>query len=148
MTHRILLIFGLLSLQGCSYAIEMAFYNNTDNEITICNLNLKKPTCQTVAAQSLINVTLVGDIYSPQLNFNIGALNQERMYSFNVEYPEQASEVYCKTHFITAKVCDIPVQYEPSGNLYWAGEKFELPVSDFPDQPSGFPVVPIDELST
>ena len=35
--------------------------------------------------------------------------------------------------------CDVPVQLEPDGLLYWVGAAATMPVQTFPAQPPGFP---------
>ncbi len=75
---------------------------------------------------------------------NLGQYTREGhigTYVFNFgPYPEHASDLYCEGIF--QKRCDIPVQFERNGLLYWGGKSEGLPIEEFPKQPKGFPVEP------
>ena len=129
------------SLQGCSFLVDLAFFNNTDTPVEVCNLNLTTPKCQTVQAKSLEKITLVADKQVFAWTYSISQGSKKGVYEFEFgQYPEHASEVYC--HGLFMRVCDIPVQYEKNGMLYWGGKNNELPVQVYPEQPEGFPVKP------
>ena len=137
----ILLVLTALSLQGCSFLVDLAFFNNSNEKIEICNLNLKETSCQSIEPKTLAKVLLVGDQASESWRFSIAGKGEKRIYEFKFgPYPEHASDVYCEG--ILQKRCDIPVQYESNGLLYWGGKSTKLPVSEFPNQPQGFPVEP------
>jgi len=137
----ILLLF--VSLQGCIVLVDLAFYNNTDKKIEVCNLNLKEPACQTILAKSLVKVPLVGDIRLDAWYLTIKSKKSSLLYKikFPGQYPELASNIYCQGIFNNR--CDIPAQYEENELLYWGGKSQELPVKEFPEQPKGFPVKPL-----
>lgn len=140
-TKYILLFFVALSLQGCSFLVDLAFFNNSSEEIEICNLNQRLPACQSIEPKTLLKVPLVGDLPAETWRFSIYRKGKEAVYEFKFgPYPVHASNVYCVGIF--QKRCDIPVQYESSGLLYWGGKSTKLPVSEFPNQPQGFPVEP------
>ena len=137
----ILIILAVQSLQGCSFLVDLAFFNNSSEKIEICNLNLNEVSCLNVEPKTLTKVLLVGDKPAASWRFSITKGGERKVYEFKFgPYPEHASDVYCEGTF--QKRCDIPVQYESNGFLYWGGKSAKLPVSEFPDQPQGFPVEP------
>jgi len=137
----LLIVLAALSLQGCSFLVDLAFFNNSSEKIEICNLNLEESTCQSIEPKTLAKVLLVGDQPAESWRFSIARRGEIEIYEFKFRpYPEHASDVYCKGIF--QKRCDIPVQYESNGFLYWGGKSTKLPVSEFPAQPQGFPVEP------
>lgn len=140
--RNLVVLLGLLpQLQGCSFLVDMVFFNNSEDSVEVCNLNLIEPSCQVVMAKSLSKMRIVGDRPESSWRISISQGNKKGIYKLVFRpYPEDASEVYCEG-FIR-KQCDIPVQYEPSGLLYWGGKNSELPVEVFPNQPRGFPVEP------
>jgi hypothetical protein len=130
-----------LSLSGCSFLVEVILFNNSDSSIEICNLNHTNQRCQIIEPKSSNKVLLVADKKANAWSYGITKLNETKVYSFAFEpYPAQASNIYCQGFFM--KKCDIPLQYEPNGFLYWAGKNQELPTIIFPNQPPGFPVAP------
>ncbi len=139
---RVLLILTISGLlQGCSFLVDLAFFNNSNDRIEVCNLNLKAPQCQSIESKSMSKVLLVADMPSNAWRFSISRSSGKGIYDFSFgPYPEHASEVYC-VGFIQ-KRCDIPVQYEEDGLIYWGGKEVRLPVEKFPNQPKGFPVGP------
>jgi hypothetical protein len=139
--RNILLFFVALSLQGCSLLVDLAFFNNSSEKIEICNLNQREPSCQSIEAKTMSKVLLVGDRPAEAWRFSIDRRGEKAIYEFKFgPYPEHASEVYCEGVF--QKRCEIPVQYESNGFLYWSGKSTKLPVSEFPNQPQGLPVEP------
>jgi len=141
MVRRMSIFLLIMSIQGCSFLVDMAFYNNSDHPIEICNLNLTTPKCQTIQAKTLAKITLVGNKKMDAWNFSISSGKAKKMYTFKFgQYPEHASEIYCDGVF--QEICDIPIQYEQNGWLYWGGKDKELPVREFPKQPKGFPAKP------
>lgn len=130
-----------LALSGCSFQVEMVLFNNSDARIQVCNLNYTVPICKIIEPKSSLKILLTGDKLSPSIIYSIKGSGEERTYRFDFEpYPAQASEIYCQG--FPMKRCDIPLQYEPDGLLYWAGKDQTLPVERFPAQPPGFPVSP------
>ncbi len=128
-------------IQGCSFLVELAFFNNSGRAVEVCNLNLDTPSCQTITANRLEKVLLVSDRAAELWRYEIKTGDNSDIYEFKFgTYPEHASEVYCRS-FIQ-KRCDIPVQLERNGLLYWGGKSNELPVKEYPSQPKGFPVAP------
>lgn len=141
MIRVFLLICTSILLQGCSFLVDLAFYNNTGSRIEVCNLNLEESNCQQINGGALAKVLLVGDKPARSWRFSIEASGEVGIYEFEFgAYPTHASDVYCEG--LVWKRCDIPVQYEANGLLYWAGKKKEFPVLQFPKQPGGFPVEP------
>jgi len=139
--RSIVSIVVLLILQGCSFLVDLALFNNSDESIVICNLNLKEPSCLTMGAKTLKKVLLVADQSASSWRFSITREGKKGIYEFEFgTYPEHASEIYCEGVF--QKRCDIPLQYESDGLLYWGGKSATLPVVNFPEQPMGFPVGP------
>ncbi|GAA5215730.1 hypothetical protein ACFSJ3_10830 [Corallincola platygyrae] len=133
---------SLLFLQGCSFLVEIALFNNSDERIEICNLNMQERLCQQIDAQTMSKVVLMGDKPSEQHRFSIESKGRIGIYEFVFDepYPTHASDVYCEG--LIQKQCDIPLQFEVSGELYWAGKKARLPVDKLPPQPKGFPISP------
>ena len=130
-----------LTLPGCSFLVEVIFFNNSNSSIKVCNLNHTNQNCQTIEPKSSNKVLLVADKKINAWSYSITASGKESIYSFAFEpYPAQASNIYCQGFFM--KRCDIPLQYESDGLLYWAGKNQELPTKNFPNQPPGFPVAP------
>lgn len=138
---NLLVIAVALASQSCSFLVDLAFYNNSNEEIEICNQNLEKPSCQSIRSKSLAKVPLVGDQPTDLWRFSIEKSGLVRAYKFGFgQYPQHASDVYCDGIFLQR--CNIPVQYESNGLLYWSGKSEPLPVTKFPDQPQGFPLEP------
>ena len=148
--HMIKLLTVLIistTLPGCSFLVEMILFNNSNSSIKVCNLNHTNQNCQTIEPQSSNKILLVADRKTNAWNYSITTSSKESkeskesIYSFAFEpYPAQASNIYCRGFFM--KSCDIPLQYESDGLLYWAGKNQELPIKNFPNQPPGFPVAP------
>lgn len=135
------LLISAASLQGCSFLVDLALFNNTSTPIEVCNLLRSPVTCTVIPSKALGKVTLSAQMAAPQWRYRISHDNESSVYEFQfAPYPEQASEVYC--HGLFSKRCDIPVQLEESGLLYWGGKTRQLPIQEFPDQPLGFPVRP------
>ncbi|GAB1620529.1 hypothetical protein AAOGI_05790 [Agarivorans albus] len=135
------LICTSIMLQGCSFLVDLAFYNNTASNIEVCNLNLEESVCQQINGGTLAKVLLVGDKSAKSWRFSIESGGNVNFYDFEFgPYPTHASDAYCEG-FIQ-KRCDIPVQYEVNSLLYWGGKNKALPVRKFPAQPRGFPVEP------
>jgi len=135
------LVLASLSLQGCSFLVDLAFFNNSDENIELCNLNLNESSCQKIEPKTLAKVLLIGDEPAEYWRFTIAGREEKEIYEFKFGlYPEHASDIYCDGIFQNR--CDIPVQYESNGFLYWGGKSTKLPVSEFPNQPQGFPVGP------
>ena len=127
----------LFSLQGCSFVVNLAFFNNTDFPLEICNLHKTKPNCYSVDSKVLITIPLIANVQSDTWKYSIN----NKVYSFLLgEYPKYSSDVYCTGFFW--KRCDIAVQFQPNELLYWAGKSMALPVKSFALQPNGFPVKP------
>ena len=131
------LVLLFLSLQGCSFAVNLAFFNNTEATIEICNLNKTEHNCYKVGSNTLIKIPLIASVQLGKWKYSIN--QKEYNFKFGV-YPEHASNFYC-SGFIQ-KRCDVPVQFESNGLLYWAGKESQLPVKNFGMQPLGFPVKP------
>ena len=127
--------------QSCSFIVDVVLYNNTNNKIEVCNLNLKETKCILIDSKSSAKISLIGDIPKNEWGWSIQKENEINEYWFSFgRYPEHASNKYC-TGTIQKK-CDIPLQLEETGLLYWAGKDAKLPISEFPKQPNGFPVTP------
>jgi len=131
----------LVSIQSCSFVVDAILYNNSKSKIEVCNLNLKEPKCILLGAKSMTNIPLVGDIPKNEWGWSIknDSIEQEYWFSF-AQYPEHASNKYCSG--VIQKKCDIPLQFEEDGLLYWAGKDTKLPINKFPKQPYGFPIHP------
>lgn len=128
----ICLMFG-----GCSFVVELIVFNNTDASIEICNIYNSDRPCVEIASRDVGTVPMINDKKSDSWAYMI----DKKIYRFEFgTYPEHASEVYCKG--IIQKRCAIPLQFESSGLLYWAGKTSKLPVSNHVNQPRGFPVEP------
>lgn len=141
MLRLIAVLAATLALSGCSFLVDLILFNNSDARIQVCNLNQTVPTCEIIEPKSSRKILLTGDKPAPSITYSIKGSGEERTYRFVFEpYPAQASEIYCQGFFM--KRCDIPLQYEPDGLLYWAGKDQVLPVERFPAQPPGFPVSP------
>ena len=126
-----------LSLSGCSYVIDLVVFNNSDLDIEVCNLNYIERDCEIILSKEVAKISLIGSKPAKFWSYSIN----KKIYEFSFgPYPEHASKVYCNG-FIQKK-CDIAIQYESTGLLYWAGKTSKLPVKIFPDQPKGFPVEP------
>lgn len=142
--HMIKLLTTLIiaaTLSGCSFLAEVILFNNSNSRIEVCNLNHANQNCQTIEPKSSNKVLLVADRKVNTWRYSIATPNIEGIYSFVFEpYPAQASNIYCQGFFM--KKCDIPLQYESDGLLYWAGKNQELPTKSFANQPPGFPVAP------
>lgn len=137
----IILTLLLVSTQSCSFVVDAVLYNNSKSKIEVCNLNLKETKCVQVNAKSMINIPLIGDIPKDEWGWSIQKESEIQEYWFSfAQYPEHASNKYC-TGAIQKK-CDIPLQFEEDGLLYWAGKNTKLPTSEFPKQPNGFPINP------
>jgi hypothetical protein len=116
-------------------------YNNTNNKIEVCNLNLKETKCILIDSKSSAKIPLIGDIPKDRWNWSIQREKGINEYWFSFgRYSEYASNKYC-TGTIQKK-CDIPLQLEENGLLHWAGKDAKLPINEFPKQPNGFPVKP------
>jgi hypothetical protein len=130
-----------LSLSGCTVLVGVALFNNGDSAIEVCNLNLKNKECKTIEPQSFKKILLISEGPVSSLKYSITKSNDINIYTFNFKpYGALASNIYCAD--FPAKSCDIPVQYENNGLLYWAGQDQELPAKNLPNQPLGFPVAP------
>ena len=137
LVRLIFLVFIFQLLQGCSFVVDLAFFNNTSEKVEVCNINKSRPNCFKVNAQSLVKIPLIANTPSDKWQYSIN----HKKYSFKFgQYPEHASNVYC-SGFIQ-KQCDVAVQYQSNELLYWAGKSSELPVKSFGFQPEGFPVKP------
>ena len=135
------LIGSTVLLSGCSFLVDLAFYNNSEEDIEVCNLSLNEPRCNVIAAGALEKVLMVADRPATFWRFSIRKGEKKEAYEFpSGRYPELASNVYCEGFL--QKRCDIPVQYESSGRIYWGGKTGKLPVADLPNQPKGFPIEP------
>ena len=131
-----ILIVGL-SLSGCSFLVELALFNNSGQDISVCNLNHSNKPCQTISNNAIGLVTLISNKAASNWSYSIN----DRVYNFNFgSYPEHVSNIYCSG--FVQKRCAISIQYQNNGLLYWAGKNQELPVDNFPNQPEGFPVEP------
>ncbi|BFM12667.1 hypothetical protein R50072_28200 [Simiduia litorea] len=136
MKHLSLIILSL-TLSGCSFVVDIMLFNNTDSSIEVCNINNSEHPCVPIASHEMGSVAMINSVKTDSWIYRING----KVYGFSFgTYPEHASEVYCKG-FIQ-KRCAIPLQLEPSGLLYWAGKNSKLPVSNFVNQPKGFPVGP------
>ncbi|MDU9414899.1 hypothetical protein [Pseudomonas sp. zfem005] len=141
MLRLLAVLAATLALSGCSFLVEMIVFNNSDARIQVCNLNYIVTICEIIEPKSSLKILLTGDKPAPSITYSIKGSGEERTYRFVFEpYPAQASEIYCQEFLM--KRCDIPLQYEPDGLLYWAGKDQVLPVERFPAQPPGFPVSP------
>ena len=141
MIKIVAILIVLLPTQGCSFLVDLALFNNSENTIEVCNLNLETPSCQIIKAKELGKVSLVSDKASELWRYEIKVEEKSYTYEFKFgPYPAHASDVYCKG--IIQKRCDIAVQFEKNGFVYWGGKSLELPVKEFPNQPEGFPVEP------
>lgn len=130
-------LIACLGLSGCSFIVELALFNGSGSEVEVCNLNHDKRPCQVIPDGEVGKIDLIGTKAANSWNYSINDL----IYSFVFgTYPEHASNVLC--HGVIQRRCAIPVQLESDGRLYWAGKDNELPVSEFPEQPEGFPVEP------
>lgn len=137
----IAMLITTLLLSGCTVLVEVALFNNSDSAIEVCNLNLNNKECKTIEPQSVKRILLVADKSVTSLKYSITKSNDTNIYTFNFKpYGTLASDIYCKGFL--AKNCDIPIQYENNGLLYWAGQDQEFPAKNIPNQPSGFPVAP------
>lgn len=128
-------------LQGCSYFNSIAFFNNTEQRLEICNLNYQTPICYISTPKSLIKITLAGDISTDAWSFSIRKKKKVFYYKFNFSsYTQYASTLYCSK--ILGHKCDIAMQYEEDSYLYWGGRSEPLPITHLPEQPIGFPIIP------
>ena len=142
MKYRVaILTLSALLLPGCSFLVDLALFNNSADSIEVCNLNLNEPACQTIMPRALEKVLMVGDKPATSWRFSVRIEGEMKIYEIpSGRYSELASDVYCEGIF--QKRCDIPVQYEPDGRLYWGGKSNRLPVVNIPEQPNGFPIEP------
>lgn len=136
---------GLLAvyilLQGCSSMTNMALYNNSDQPIQVCNLNVSNTPCVTVDPQSMEKIALKSERDSGMVAYSISQQGYTGIYELQGgTMPEYTSSVYCSKLY--PRYCDIPVQYEQDSVLYWGGRENRLPYSEIPWQPIGFPVAP------
>ena len=142
--HMIKLLATLIiaaTLSGCSSLAEVILFNNSNSRFKVCNLNHTNQNCKTIEPKSSNKVLLVADRKINAWRYSIATPSKESIYSFVFEpYPAQASNIYCQGFFM--KRCDIPLQYERDGFLYWVGKNQELPTESFANQPPGFPVAP------
>jgi hypothetical protein len=137
----IIILLLLFSAQSCSFIVDVVLYNNSNSKIKVCNLNLKETKCVLVSAKSMVNIPLIGDIQKNEWGWIIQKESEVHEYWFSFEvHPEHSSNKYCTG--VIQKKCDIPLQLEEDGSLYWAGKDTELPTREFPKQPHGFPINP------
>ena len=135
------LILVIAFISGCSFLVDLVFFNNSDRNINVCNLNLRVPACVNIKPRSLEKIQLVADKPGTAWHFSIDNGKVTKTVSFpNAMYPELASEIYCEG--ILQKMCDIPIQYQPDGLLYWGGRSNELPTKNLANQPRFFPIEP------
>lgn len=138
--HLATLILAIV-LSGCSFLVDVILFNNSSSSIKVCSLNHSNQRCQIIEPKSSGKLLLVADRQINSWSYSIKTLAKDDIYNFAFEpYPAQASNIYCQGFF--TRKCDIPLQYENGGQIYWVGKNQELPTKSFPNQPPGFPVAP------
>ncbi len=128
-------------LHGCSSVVDLVVANNSGRPLEICNLNLDLPRCVSVDSGQVQDLPLVSDYAAAAWRLHVGAPGVQRVHEFTLAgKPEFASDMIC-SGFLGLR-CEVGVQIEQDGRLYWVGARVREPVDNFPEQPAGFPVAP------
>ena len=134
MIRNLAIIAIAVILQSCSTTVVGVVYNNTGEEIEICKVGITTD-CQKIRNSKIGRITMLAGKYVISTESSI--------YSYEFKFKEHwtfyNSTQYCRRLFFVSKACDIAVQVEPDGNIYWAGKNHSLPLNEIPAQPIGFP---------
>jgi hypothetical protein len=126
----------LLGLCGCPYISLVTLYNNNNATVVFCDLHAYNNPCRSVPGHAIVREPYLGDPTSWDFRISSGATSRTYKVSREIKFWSLRSTHYC--YF--AEGCDVPLQLEPDGLLYWVGTEATMPVHTFPPQPPGFPL--------
>ena|SRR5277367_1170922 len=138
MTRYCAVLILLLGMCSCSSVSLVTLYNNSNTTVVFCNLHARNNRCQTIPSHALVRTGYLSRQDSRSWDFRISSGATSRIFSVPVEMTiwKLRSTHYC--YF--PQGCDVPIQLEPDGLLYWVGTAATMPIQTFPPQPAGFPI--------
>ncbi|WP_148289828.1 hypothetical protein [Ideonella sp. B508-1] len=117
----------LLAFGGCSYALQIEFFNGTLKPIIFCSIGEVKSECTTVPAQSVAALQWIAG------EFTIESAGCVRLYALKPPEPLQ-DYVEIQEHVVKARI-------EPDGRLFLTPHRIGG-FSNTIEQPSGYPAEP------
>ena len=129
-------------LTNCSYVPYLVLYNNSDEKITVCEINKEQAKCTEIVPKTYEKISLSSSSLDELDSYKIQTAT--RTFSYNFAFilgnPSEISSQYCDG--LIWKRCNIAAQYESSGKIYHVGRDNLFPIKNLLDQPLNFPISP------
>src|SRR5258708_38834546 len=101
-------------LAGCSQLLHLVVRNNTSDEVEICNLQRHDNACVSAKSHDQARMLLVADHPASSWVLRISTSAASKTYNFGqVDLWKLRSSHTCEHN------CDVAVQLEPDGLIYW-----------------------------